>query len=114
MARIIVGGYGSEPMVYQLSDRECRAVQRALHFHLLQGKGFFFRAGVETSEGPVQRVAWISASSPIAFEYDSELLPEVDEGLVELYEDRLLEDGAIVFGSKAELDQIRAEMSAEA
>lgn len=113
MARIIVGGY-SEPMVFQLFDRECRAMQRALHSHLLQGKGFFFRMGGDTEQGPIQRIVWISATSPITFEYDSELLPEVDDELVEIYEDGLLENGAVVFGSKAELDQIRAEMSAEA
>lgn len=113
MARIIVGGY-AEPIDFNLSDGICRAIQNAMLLRLGDGgKGFFFRMGGEAGGKGIQHVVWISTSSAIRWEYDSDVLPELNEEWADGYKRMLESLNGIIVPSKTEYDAMTAAIEAE-
>lgn len=109
---MIVGGYGA-PMEFNMFDKTCRAFQHAIMDRLAEGKGFVFRMGGEVNGKPIQHILWISPSSPVRFEYDTDVLPPVDQELLDVYKQGLAENGHIIFPSLAELESLEAELASQ-
>lgn len=112
MAKFIIGGNGQQ-IDFNIFDKTCRAMQHAMLTRLLDGKGFFFRMGGDANGRAVQHVVWVSHATSVRFEYDSELLPDLDKGLAERFREILEESGGLVFPSKTEADLVLAEIEQE-
>lgn len=100
---MIIGGYGNENLTLNLADAPCQAIQEAVLARLASGKGLFFRYAATRDEGePVLSVSWISPSTPVRFEYDTDVLPELDREMADGYHQHVEGLGGIVLASLAE------------
>lgn len=108
LAKFIIGGYSNEVTVI-LEEQLCRVVQEAVLQSLAQGKSFYFRSGGKRDGVTQIGVIWISPSSPVRFEYDTDILLDAKDDLVS----NLLEDingaGGIVLPSDAEIELWQAQ-----
>ena len=115
MGRLVIGGFGSGNVTFNLGDTVCRAMQNVILTRLGTGNGLFFRyAGAAPNGDPVLTAMWIGPSTAIRFEYDSDVLPELDLEMVSGYQMHVDKFGGIVVPSEAELEQYREEDAAEA
>ena len=112
MPRLIVGGYGCD-IVMHFQDEVCRAAQDVLIRRLSSGGGLFLRSSRDVDGQPVTTVIWISPSGSVRFEYDDDILPELNEELAATYWKAIEDAGGLVLPSQAEVDSWRLEDEAE-
>lgn len=106
MGRMIIGGYGNESLTFNMGDSHCQAIQEAVLGRLASGKGLFFRyAGTRDEGDPVLSVSWIGPSTPVRFEYDTEVLPKLDREMADGYQQHVDSFGGIILASQAERAQ---------
>ena len=113
MARLILGGYSSD-VVVQMDDGLGRALQAAVVTRLATGNGLFLRCDTTVNEESLVTVSWISPSSSIRFEWDTELPPDLHERLLNLarsFASDIASKGGIVLPGNAEMERMKAEQA---
>lgn len=103
VGRIVIGGYGDGNLNIHIADEICRAMQSVALTRLLTGQGLFLRyAGILDDGQPRAVTAWISPSSSLRFEYDGDVMPDIDPELVSGYQEHVDSFGGMIIASEAE------------
>jgi hypothetical protein len=111
MAQLILGGYSND-VVIELPDGLARALHLAVFERMKSGKGMSLRCGRKVGDEFVVSNLWISPSSALRFDFDSDVEPVFSEDMVRSFLSDIERYGGMALPTEAELKRSRAERTA--